>query len=473
MISFSISSDDPFYSVLLETGTDTIYIGTTKGCIEIWDLAKREKKSELRYLTFNEFGEAIPVDDPVVNIAAPLDFKYVYAFMGNAAYCVDPKLKIIVQEIPISERVVFGCVAPLTGEIGVVTEPGYFSLWSIAFEERMSSHEFLFIIQDAYLIQDYDSKKLILVLENDRVILVNFNEPQTYILDTVYPEISQVLNTHWYDRNEKYFVFIGAEGKLEVRDCNYKHDKIGNFADGGGFQMADKVRELITDLDEQSESDRIYIEDDRFSRRSRDRYSAEIDHISKKGSSRRVPTEKENLINEDTKTLSYAFQEYVSDDLHKKAQATGVISKIASRHKIDLEFVLYVLKYHPDKKDEYLELAEFYQSTYKRRKSMLDRIIKAVITLIIVKLVITQFSDNVSWFYILNIVLFALMVVILNLWKSINKYPKIHNLQDYKGLRWFIWIFSVLNIIVSTYLGNSYIRAWIDYFLSFISISTP
>jgi hypothetical protein len=461
--------------VLLEKGTDTAYLGTTKGCIEIWNLAEREKKGELRYLTFNEFGEAVPVDDPVVNIAAPLDFKYVYAFMGNAAYCVDPKLKIIVQEIPISERVIFGCVAPLTGEIGVVTEPGYFSLWSIAFEERTSSHEFMFFIENAYLIQDYDSKKLILVLEEDRVILVNFNEPQTYILDTSYPGISQVLNTHWFDRNEKYFMFIDEKGKLEVRDSQYKHEKIEKLTlfDGGNFNIADKVRELITRLDEESEDERVYIEDYRLSRRSKDRYSAEIDQISSKESSRHTPTGKLNLMGEDTKTLSYAFQEYLSDDLHHKAQATGVISKIAKRHNIELEYVLYVLKYHPDQSDEYLELSRFYQTKYKQRKKRLNQIIIAVISLIIIQLIITQFSDDITWFYIMNVFLFTGMILILNYWKSLNKDPEIHNFQDFMGLRLFMWIFSILNLIVSIYLGNDYIRSWIDYILSFISVSTP
>ena len=163
----------------LTTGIFEIFLYTKKiltvfSCVEIWDLRAREKKGEMRYLLINEFGEAIPVDDPVVSIAANSDFSLAYAFMGQAAYCIDTEKKMIVQQIPISETCVSGCVNEETGTVGVITEPGYLSLWSPKFYERIGSHEFLkFNTESAYLTYENQNNRLILVLPDDELILLN------------------------------------------------------------------------------------------------------------------------------------------------------------------------------------------------------------------------------------------------------------------------------------------------------------
>ena len=190
------------------------YLGTSQGCVEIWDLGSMEKKAEVRYLIFNEFNEQVPIQEPVVNLAAPTSFDFVYAFMGVAAYCIDTNLRTIIQQIPIAEKVLWGAVSPEKGEIGVLTVSGYLSRWSPKFFERTGSIEFNQELEKAYVLHDFDESRIIIALGTGKVIVGNL-EGERYTIELDIPVSDQFLNSSGYDKN-RFHVMNIVEGCVFV-----------------------------------------------------------------------------------------------------------------------------------------------------------------------------------------------------------------------------------------------------------------
>ncbi|MHA2502650.1 MAG: hypothetical protein ACXAE3_07265, partial [Candidatus Kariarchaeaceae archaeon] len=196
-----IESDDAEYvCLLIHPSKPLIFVGTSTGAVEVWDIQNKEKKAELRYLIVNRFGEQLPVEDPVVSLSASSSFQYVYAFMGNHAYCIDTELLVIIEKVPISEEVISGNIGPSSGEIGVVTRQGYISRWAAQFVVRIGHIILPYNLQRAYLIHDWREERVIIVLEDGKLIVANL-EGEPYTVTLSFPESSILVSGIVYDRN--------------------------------------------------------------------------------------------------------------------------------------------------------------------------------------------------------------------------------------------------------------------------------
>ncbi len=428
-----------YCSLLLNPRKNIAYLGTTTGCVEVWDLDSQEKVVELRYLVIDEFGEQVPIEDPVVNLSTPNEFDVVYAFMGQAAYCIDVELNVIIHQIPISERVVWGSVSPILGQVAILSESGYLSRWSPKFIERIGSIEFPFKISNCYITHDFDESRIIMVLDQQFIILTNL-EGERYTIELEYQPAQELIGSAWFDTNADHRIFINDLGEVVVESTKSNLSILDpqSILISGILESERNIRTAISKMDT-SESKRTYIQDQRLDRQSRDRYTAEVESLGKE-------VHFEGNQADDAKSLDFAFKEYNSENIQSQSEAMSVIYSICNRHNIKMKFALFAWKLGGI--SQLIDNARYYElEAYKRRK-----LIKNTTIISIILAFVMLISAQTIIFSGLVIILFALIVivesVVLIYWKNINRDPTIPNIETYRAVRLACW----LAIIISLYL---------------------
>ncbi|MCE7735099.1 MAG: hypothetical protein GPJ54_09495 [Candidatus Heimdallarchaeota archaeon] len=432
-------SEGFFTSVLLQPDGHIAYFGTNQGCVEIWDLEVMEKKTEVRYLIFNEFNEQIPIQDQVVNLAAPANFEYVYAFMGVAAYCIDTNLQTIIQQIPISENVLWGSVSPEKGEIGVLTTSGYLSRWSPTFFERTGSIEFDKKLENGYVLHDFDESRIIIALGKGKVIVGNL-EGERYVINLEIPISDQFLNSSGYDKNPFYTVHL-VEGCIFVTSNNVESEiEIHQILKDGRLNSEFQLRNLIK-LKENEGAERNYISDLRFSRDSRDRYTAELESLGQN-------THHESTVSEDSKTLHYALQEYQNENLDTKSKALSVINRMSDRYNISLQSIQFSRSRHNDS-TSIIENAKHYDDLTNSRQIQIQRTIFLSLSISIILLFLGSSFKITMPVLIILISVGLLQTMIIIYIKLINSDPNLPWVREYKALRFL----NILTLLVSLIIG--------------------
>lgn len=442
---FKINCEDGKYtSVLLSPYQNTGYFGTSHGCVEIWDLDKRVKLTEVRYLLLNNFNEPIPVNEPVVNLAAPQDFNFVYAFMGIAAYCIDTTLRQIVQQIPVSEKVVFGSVSPERGEIGVLAETGYLSRWSPKFVERTGSLEFNKLIPKAFLTHDNDESRVILVLPEGKVLLTNL-EGERYTEEFEIEDGPQYVVPNRYDRNAFSQVYIESDGSISMFEPKHIIDSVKETVYRHGILEASEYLRKKIDLLEKKGVERKYIPDVRFERKSHDRYNAEVDSIGKE---LHHPTNE----SDDSKTLDYALDTYSTGDYTTKSEAQVVIKRMSDRYGIEPKYVQIAWKSRPDP-TKLVSLSRHLQEMSQRREEQLRYISYIYYPILLFTLIIglSTLNPTLATFVLLILVVITMLLIFYS--NTINHNPHFVWIREYKALRMITLILPfgfILNIALSS-----------------------
>ncbi|MHA2028855.1 MAG: hypothetical protein ACW99A_19250 [Candidatus Kariarchaeaceae archaeon] len=435
-----ICLDESFFTcVLLQPEGNTAYLGTSHGCVEIWDLELMVKTTEVRYLVFNEFNEQIPVEEPVVNLAAPANFEFVYAFMGVAAYCIDTELRTIIQQIPIAEKVVWGAVSPERGEIGVLTVSGYLSRWSPKFFERTGSIEFDVKVEEGYVLHDFDESRIIMALGEGKVVIGNL-EGERYTIELDIPVANEFINSSNYDKNPFYTVKI-VEGCVFVtpNSENVESD-IHSIMSEGRVNSEYQLRKII-EMKENEDIERNYISDLRLSRESKDRYSAELESLGQ-------DIHHEATISDDSKTLHYALQEYQNEDYDIKSKALSVINKMSDRHRITHRSVQFSwLMNH-----EATSIIDNARSYDKMTKLKQVRIQNTIALSLSISIILLFFASSFQITVSILIILFSVGVFqagIIVYIRYINSDPELPWIKEYKALR----VLNIITLIISLIIG--------------------
>jgi hypothetical protein len=423
--------------VLLEPGGTKAYLGTSKGCVEVWDLSIREKLVELRYLIFDEFGEKVPVEEPVVNLSAPDDFDVVYAFMGQAAYCIDVELNIIHHQIPITETVVWGSVSPILGQVAILSVSGYLSRWSPRFIERIGSIEFTFEIEKGYITHDFDESRIILVLDGEFILLTNL-EGERYTVELSYPPAQKLLEAAKFDKNEHYQVSINLQGAADVSLADIDSEYSSTILSKGLFHAAQDLRQAIANM-KTDENERTYIQDQRLDRQSKDRYLAEVETLGKH-------FHQESSITNDSKTLDFAIRESHSEDVQSQSQALSVIDKISRRHGINTNYAIYAWK--SDGAFQLIENARFYEFEAVKRKDNIQRIMGISLLLSLILLLSSYMLEFQGLSRVFFLALLILQSIILLYWKGINKHPIIPYIEEFRAVRLANWGVIIGSIVL-------------------------
>ncbi len=427
-----LHNEDGYTSILLHPTKNIAYFGTNKGTVEIWNLSKSKKVAELHYMIVDDYGEQQLVDDPVVSLAAPSDFSLVYAFMGNAAYCIDTDIQVIIQQIPISETVISGNVSPKSGYINVITKVGYLSQWSPKFYERVFSHEFPYNFDEAYILSGNTDKTIIIILPNDEILEFAMDE-QPYIIKKTYAGISSIIYSNKYDCNHKYFGSIHNE-EVEIVS-NIPKDQ---FKSKHKLQRDQDLRSTISKLPVENKE---YITDFRVQRKSVDRYRAELSGISST----------EISITDDSRTINYAIDEYYSPDYTKKSRAKKIIEKIADRHHIPSEFILFSWKLHHKIPETILEYARFYSFEQNIRRNKIKRVLIFSFFITLSLILSTQIKFSPLIYALSSGTLLFIQYILSIYWRKINKYPRIPKIQQYSGIRGLFLLFSVFSFLWGLY----------------------
>lgn len=432
-------SEGFFTSVLLQPDSHIAYFGTSHGCVEIWDLELIEKKAEVRYLVFNEFNEQVPIQEPVVNLAAPTSFDFVYAFMGVAAYCIDTNLRTIIQQIPIAERVVWGAVSPNKGEIGVLTVSGYLSRWSPKFFERTGSIEFDQTVEKAYVLHDFDESRIIMAMGSGKVIVGNL-EGERYTLELDIPVSDQFLMSSEYDKNPFYTVNL-VEGCVFINvNSGGKIDEIHSILREGRSNSEYQLRKII-EMKENEDVERKYISDLRLSRDSRDRYAAEVESIGQ-------DFHRDSTLSDDSKTLHYALQEFQSEDFDTKSKALSLINKMSEQHQISLRSIQFSWGLFNDP-NHIIQSAQDYDSITKSRQLHIQKTILLSLSISLILLFLaSSFKITIPILIILASVGSVQLVIVIYI-KLINSDPQIPWIKEYKALRFL----NILTLIFSLIIG--------------------
>ena len=424
-----------FTSVLLQPDTRIAYFGTSKGCVEIWDLELIEKKAEVRYLIFNEFNEQVPIEEPVVNLAAPANFEFVYAFMGVAAYCIDTTLQTIIQQIPIAEPVIWGAVSPKKGEIAVLTNLGYLSRWSPTFFERTGSIEFDIEIDEGYVLHDFDEARIIVLLGNDRIIVGNM-DGEKYTMEFNNPESNLFLKSSKIDKNPYYRVEI-VDGCIYIQTNNENRtDSEYSYLENGRANSEFYLREIIKQM-ENKNGEKHYISDRRLSRDSKDRYSAELDSIGE-------DSHYSSTDMDDSKTLHHAFMEYSNEDYEVKSKALSVINKISERYDITIQSIQLAWQKNHDDTSMINYAKEYDRLTNERQSKLQSEIIASLSISIVLLFMATSFaitSEILTLITSISIFQFLLISHIQN----INRWPNLPWVNEYQAFR----LLNILTLLVS------------------------
>ncbi|MCH8908050.1 MAG: hypothetical protein IH840_13260 [Candidatus Heimdallarchaeota archaeon] len=440
---FELHSDYGLFTcVLLEPAGNTAYVGKSDGTVEIWNIAEQEKVTEVRYLTLNNFNEMIPIEDPVVNLAAPADFSYVYAFMGIAAYCIDTHLKQIVQQIPISEPIVCGAISPIKGEVSVLANTGYLSRWSPKFIERTGSIEFDKEFEYAYVCHHSDESKIILINPNGTVLLTNLTG-ERYTVSIDIPEAAELLESSWFDKNDKYQIYLDKAENIIVID---REDADVKLLDGynilnHGKNASDAYLRQKVDEYDFTEQDKNYILDQRLSRHSKDRYSAEIDAINK-------PDIYQSTVSEDSKTLTFALEEFhQTDSMDRKSLSLSLIEKMADKHNVPPKYIDFAFRQRHLATD-LLDRAKQYEIMWITRKNRMTqlRYLSLFFALIMLLLSIeVQFEGLAVFVFFVPVVV---QMTLLVFWGKLNREPRFEDLNEFVGFKKFIWLNISLSIIL-------------------------
>ncbi|MCY3410812.1 MAG: hypothetical protein INQ03_04155 [Candidatus Heimdallarchaeota archaeon] len=438
------SDEEQYITVHVHPKKSLLFLGTSKGCIEIWDMKKRVKTAELRYLELDDFGEGIPVDDPVVHIASNSDCSLVYGFMGNAAYCIEVELRVIIQQIPISEQVVHGTVERKTGEIAVITSVGYLSEWSPKFYERVYSFEFQFKLFQSYLCYQNDGS-LIMVMK-DKINVFGAEGKKRYLaeipLDMVELDVEPYLKPVVFDQNKDFKVFM-QPGHITVYDKSERFSLHTNHPFRNGKDAADELlRKAIKDIP----LDKVILEDFRLQRRGKDRYLGEVDAIRSKNTIDTSTSTKPiaQLIKDDSKTLTFAFKDYDEGTVREKSMAKDVIQTMSVRHQVHQRYLFFSWQLHHGRVN-LIDYARQAQEIDQRRKKILPRYMigSSIISLVLLILSIFIINDASMLF---QIGMLAIDLLILFLWRRVNQNPFIPWLEEYKLFRLFNFI--ILFVII-------------------------
>lgn len=440
--------DETYTTIHFHPDKNQVFIGTSRGCIEMWDIDKQEKVCELRYLIIDDYGDQIPVDDPVVSIAANLDNTLIYGLMGNAAYCIDVEMRVIIQQIPISELVISGALSMESGNIGVMTEVGYLSEWSPKFYERIASYEFLFSMDEAYITYGIDDS-LIIVMKDQLVIFGKEDDKKflaTVLHDELNLDLSSYLERVIYDRNNEYQALI-EDGNVIIQDI-----KISLLPQDHPFQLgklhADLIlKEKIANI----ELGKDYIEDFRLERRGKDRYVAESDAI-KSGAPVKSSSRGKHA-RDDAKTLLYAFDDFEGDDIHKKSMAQVVISEISKRHDVSTKYLTYAWGMHSSNK--YVDLIEFgrsYEFTtyYRVNRVRLYLILTSLISILLP--ILSHQWIHINSFYV-QIIFWITSILLILYWRKLNRDPHLPWIEEYK-------LFRLLNLLIIFYIFVRMLRIY-------------
>lgn len=441
-VEIEVNKEDEYYtSVLLQKKGNLGFFGTNKGTVEIWDIEKIKKLAEMRYLEINKFGESIPVEDPVIELDTTNDFELVYSFMGNYAYVFDVRLRTIIEQIPISNKIISGSVGKLTGKIAAIAENGYLSIWSPKFNFRIDSHELNLNIKNAYLVYDFDENRIFLIGENDKITIINFDEKPWYANIEV-EGISNILNINKYDENENYQVYIDETGKILI--SNDRRLLNPNFTIeifiGGKFSTENMIRDVIDEI-EIDESQKQLILDSRLSRKSKDRYNAEVDILSSHH-------ERYDEINEedDSKTLNYALQDYSGKNIETRSIANEIINKISKRHEINPDFIKYAWIFNKDNPEGLISEARFYEIESDKRNSTIRKCYSLAIFISLVLLLLSIFSPILLPIIIIFVILFLFQFVLFWYWSSINSNPILIYVEEYRGLELMLGITTIFSL---------------------------
>lgn len=450
--------DETYTTIHFHPERNHVFIGTSRGCIEMWDIDQQEKVCELRYLIIDDYGDQIPVDDPVVSISANLDNTLLYGLMGNAAYCIDVEMRVIIQQIPISELVLCGAVSVVSGNVGVITEVGYLSEWSPKFYERIASYEFLFSLDHAYITYGIDDS-LIIVMKDQLVIFGKEDDKKflaTVLHDELNLDLSSYLEMVVYDRNREYQAIIEG-GKVIIKNLE-KNLLPQNHPFQLGKSHADLIlKEKIQNI----ELGKEYIEDFRLQRRGKDRYVAESDAIKSGTPLKSYPLGKQTR--DDAKTLLYAFDDFEGDDIHKKSMAQVVIGEISKRHEVSTKYLTYAWELHGS--NNYADLIEFGRSyeftTYYRKNRMRQYLISTTLISIILIILSHQWI-HINSFY-LQLLLWIFGIVLILYWRKLNRDPVLSWVEGYI-------LFRMLNLLTYLYIFARMIRIYTIFgeYLSFI-----
>jgi hypothetical protein len=437
-------SEGQYTSVLAEPAGTRAYLGTSSGCVEVWELRERRKLAELRYLRLDEFGEQVVVEEPVVNLSAPANFEIVYAFFGTAAYCIDVELNVIIHQIPVSERVVWGSVSPVLGEVAILSESGYLSRWSPRFIERVGSIEFPFETPSGYITHDFDESRIILLLQNGQLILTNL-EGERYTVHLEYQPANKLFGASWFDRNQDFQLLITNNGDVYVESATVKLPQLSDtsiLANGivaGEYQLRQAIAKMET-----GEGVREYIQDQRLDRQSKDRYFAELDSINQE-------MHYSGTTEDDSKTMDFAFKEYNSDNVELQSQALTVLGKISQRHHINTKFAF--LAWRLDGGYQLIENARYYEFEFHKRKEKILRFLVYCTLLGFILLLSSQlllFSGFLGLFFLLPVLIqFQLLVS----WRNINTSPRIPDIEGYRAFQIFYWL--LLGLSIGLFLFNS------------------
>jgi hypothetical protein len=437
-------SEGRYTSVLVEPAGIRAYLGTSSGCVEVWDLSEKRKLAELRYLRLDEFGEQVVVEEPVVNLSAPTNFEIVYAFFGTAAYCIDVELNVIIHQIPVAERVVWGSVSPDLGEVAILSESGYLSRWSPRFIERVGSIEFPFETLSGYITHDFDESRIILLLMDGQIILTNL-EGERYTVHLEYKPADELFGASWFDRNQNFQLLITSNGSVYVESATVKFPQLSDTSIlANGIVAAEyQLRQAIAKM-ETGEDVREYIQDQRLDRQSKDRYFAELDTIDQE-------MHYSGTSDDDSKTMDFAFKEYNSEDVELQSQALTVLDKISQRHHINMKFAF--LAWRLDGGHQLIENARYYEFEFHNRKEKIRRLLVYCTFLGFILLLGSQlllFSGFLSLFFLLPVLIqFQLLVS----WRNINTSPKIPDIESYRAFQIFYWL--LLGLSITLFLFNS------------------
>jgi hypothetical protein len=444
-----------------------LYIGSSSGKIQLFDLEDRSFVLQIQYSEKDEFGEEIEISTPVLELDNSPDWNYIYAFMAKAAYCIDLRDHTIFSKIPIDEPVVTGTINKDGGNIAILTESGYLSNWSPKFESRIGFFQLEPVDNYVKMIFSTPDQLLISYMNGD-ALNVNFKENYLQNLKE-YDRIDYLLTSGYFDSNNKFMVHLDLVGKINVtlkidnivpKDLSiYTEPAVNsNIKDLIKRSSRDaKLKFVIRDISERgylNKAEKQYIPDERITRGSRDRFLAARDVLKSESLSSNSFHNKLQDENPEL-TLHHALKSNYEGD--KSVETLDVIVMLCSNFDFQLKHARLAWLLNERKANGLVVLALRLKKTEEDRNTTISYL-KIFVTISIFFILLYLDYTEINRFSLIILAIPTIVLpIVLYKWFTINKEPIIPKINLYKEIIIFnlagylIFLFYLLYKIIDNY----------------------
>ncbi len=271
-----------FTSVKVHPILNELVVGTSTGLVLKLRLPSLEKVWEYNEKRKNEYGEEVPVNSSILSIAYSHDYTYIYAVASDFAVCLNERTGERLGGIPVNEPIVASTLSN-SGEIAILSEVGYLSVWSPKFYSRLSHFDIEKKFRTASL-NFVDTEHLIILSPENEIISCNFSK-RYYDILSKHPLINYVSYNNVMSSNEEFLASISEDGKLTINSLNRVDDvKLNSFRDVDVTQILqnknskDIFKQIInSNSTSKSASNRVSQIDPRQNKLSKDRYELHKD----------------------------------------------------------------------------------------------------------------------------------------------------------------------------------------------------